>query len=34
MNHTNPLLNVNSDQAQGVRAQGFNIATTGLRLKL
>ena len=34
MNHTNPLLNVNSDQAQGVRAQGFNIASTGLRLKL
>ena len=34
MNHTNPLLNVNSHQAQGVRAQGFNIATTGLRLKL
>ena len=34
MNHTNPLLNVNSDQAQGVRAQGFNIATTGLHLKL
>lgn len=34
MNHTNPLLNVNSDQAKGVRAQGFNIATTGLRLKL
>ena len=34
MNHTNPLLNSNSDQAQGVRAQGFNIASTGLRLKL
>ncbi|MDC0052717.1 MBL fold metallo-hydrolase [Gammaproteobacteria bacterium] len=34
MNHTNPLLNVNSDQARGVRAQGFNIASTGLRLKL
>ena len=34
MNHTNPLLNLNSDQAQGVRAQGFNIASTGLRLKL
>ena len=34
MNHTNPLLNSNSDQAQEVRAQGFNIATTGLRLKL
>ena len=34
MNHTNPLLNSNSDQAQVVRAQGFNIASTGLRLKL
>ena len=34
MNHTNPLLNLNSDKAQGVRAQGFNIASTGLRLKL
>lgn len=34
MNHTNPLLNLNSDQAQGVRAQGFNIASTGLRLEL
>ena len=34
MNHTNPLLNSNSDQAKGVRAQGFNIASTGLRLKL
>ena len=34
MNHTNPLLNSNSDQAQEVRAQGFNIASTGLRLKL
>lgn len=34
MNHTNPLLNLNSDQAQEVRAQGFNIASTGLRLKL
>ena len=34
MNHTNPLLNLNSDQAKGVRAQGFNIASTGLRLKL
>ena len=34
MNHTNPLLNLNSDQAKGVRAQGFNIASTGLRLVL
>ncbi|MDA7577523.1 MBL fold metallo-hydrolase [bacterium] len=34
MNHTNPLLNLNSDQAKGVRAQGFNIASTGLRLEL
>ena len=34
MNHTNPLLNLNSEQAKVVRAQGYNIATTGLRLPL
>ena len=34
MNHTNPLLNLNSYEAKEVRAQGFNIASTGLRLKL
>ena len=34
MNHTNPLLNLNSEQAIVVRAQGFNIASTGLRLGL
>ena len=34
MNHTNPLLNLNSEQSRAVRAQGFNIASTGLRLGL
>ncbi|MFT5038628.1 MAG: pyrroloquinoline quinone biosynthesis protein B, partial [Flavobacteriaceae bacterium] len=34
MNHTNPLLNLNSEQAKTVRAQGYNIASTGLRLSL
>jgi len=34
MNHTNPLLNLNSEQAKTVRAQGYNIASTGLRLLL
>ncbi|MDA0796818.1 MAG: MBL fold metallo-hydrolase [Proteobacteria bacterium] len=34
MNHTNPLLNLNSEQAKIVRAQGYNIASTGLRLSL
>jgi len=34
MNHTNPLLNLNSEQAKIVRAQGYNIASTGLRLPL
>jgi pyrroloquinoline quinone biosynthesis protein B len=34
MNHTNPLLNLNSEQAKLVRDQGFNIATAGLRLPL
>jgi pyrroloquinoline quinone biosynthesis protein B len=34
MNHTNPLLNLNSEQAKVVRAQGYNIASTGLQLPL
>jgi pyrroloquinoline quinone biosynthesis protein B len=34
MNHTNPLLNLNSEQAKIVRARGYNIASTGLRLSL
>ena len=34
MNHTNPLLNLNSEQAKIVRAEGYNIASTGLRLSL
>jgi hypothetical protein len=34
MNHTNPLLNLNSEQAKLVRDRGFNIATAGLRLPL
>jgi pyrroloquinoline quinone biosynthesis protein B len=34
MNHTNPLLDVDSEQHQHVLNQGFNIATEGLRLDL
>jgi len=34
MNHTNPLLNLNSEQSQVVRNRGFNIASLGLRLPL
>ncbi|MDG0971631.1 MAG: MBL fold metallo-hydrolase [Porticoccaceae bacterium] len=34
MNHTNPLLNANSDEAKYVRSKGFNIAVEGLRLPL
>ena len=33
-NHTNPLLNSDSEQSQQVRANGFNIALEGLRLDL
>jgi len=34
MNHTNPLLDLNSDESQYVKAQGFNIATEGIKLDL
>lgn len=34
MNHSNPLLNPDSEQAKQVRNSGFNIASEGLRLRL
>jgi pyrroloquinoline quinone biosynthesis protein B len=34
INHTNPLLNVDSAESQVVRSRGFNIAVEGLRLLL
>lgn len=34
MNHTNPLLNANSNEAALVRSKGFNIAIEGLNLPL
>jgi pyrroloquinoline quinone biosynthesis protein B len=34
MNHTNPLLDPNSDESQYVTGQGFNIASEGIRLNL
>ena len=34
MNHTNPLLNPDSEEANTVRANGFNIAVEGIRLPL
>lgn len=34
MNHTNPLLNPDSNESQRVRSEGFNIATQGMRLDL
>ena len=34
MNHTNPLLNPDSEEANRVRANGFNIAVEGIRLPL
>lgn len=33
-NHTNPLLNAESDESKFVRAAGYNIATEGVRLPL
>lgn len=33
-NHTNPLLNSESEQAQFVRSEGFNVAREGIRLPL
>jgi pyrroloquinoline quinone biosynthesis protein B len=34
MNHTNPLLQADSQESQQVRAKGYNIAVEGLRLPL
>jgi pyrroloquinoline quinone biosynthesis protein B len=34
MNHSNPLLNLNSDASKYVKGQGFNIATEGIKLDL
>jgi pyrroloquinoline quinone biosynthesis protein B len=34
MNHTNPLLNPESDESKLVRSKGFNIAVEGVRLDL
>jgi pyrroloquinoline quinone biosynthesis protein B len=34
MNHTNPLLDGNSDESARVRAAGFNIASEGVRFEL
>jgi len=34
MNHTNPLLNPQSEQSKSVKSRGFNIAVEGLRLIL
>lgn len=33
-NHTNPLLNAESDESKFVRSQGFNVAAEGVRLPL
>lgn len=33
-NHTNPLLNVESEESDFVRAEGFNVASEGVRLPL
>ncbi|MDH5434949.1 MAG: MBL fold metallo-hydrolase, partial [Gammaproteobacteria bacterium] len=33
-NHTNPLLNTDSEQAKTVKANGFNVAKEGVRLEL
>jgi pyrroloquinoline quinone biosynthesis protein B len=34
MNHTNPLLNPDSEESKSVQSRGFNIAVEGLRLVL
>jgi pyrroloquinoline quinone biosynthesis protein B len=34
MNHTNPLLNPNSEETHYVKSKGFNIAVEGVRLPL
>ena len=33
-NHTNPLLNAESDESKFVRSEGFNVAVEGVRLPL
>jgi pyrroloquinoline quinone biosynthesis protein B len=33
-NHTNPLLNAESEESRFVRSQGFNLAAEGVRLPL
>ena len=34
MNHTNPLLKINSKESKFVQSQGFNIAIEGLKITL
>ena len=34
LNHTNPLLNKDSDQYKFVKSQGYNVAKEGMKLKL
>ena len=34
LNHTNPLLNLESDESKAVQSRGFNVATEGIRLNL
>ena len=34
LNHTNPLLNKDSDQYKFVKSQGYNVAEEGMKLKL
>ncbi len=34
MNHTNPLLNINSEEAKVVQSKGFNVAVEGTRLAM
>ena len=34
LNHTNPLLNADSDESRLVRSEGFNVADEGIRLVL
>ena len=34
LNHTNPLINKDSDQYKLVRSKGYNVAEEGMKLKL
>jgi len=34
MNHTNPLLNLDSEESNFVQGKGYNIAVEGIRLYL